>query len=449
MWGIIFQTIHKVKIKNPINAQNKGIGIVEVALNEMILIYMGGSRMKTIAIIGTFDTKPKEFLFLKDVIESHGLKTLMIDGGTFESKVDADITNTQVMSAAGENIDKISEKEDRGLATEILSRGMEKLLPRLYEEGRFDGVISLGGSGGTAIATAGMKALPIGVPKVMVSTLAGGSNVEAYVGTSDIMMFPSIVDVSGLNSISTKIFTNAANAVCGMVEYDADHHVEQKPLVAATMFGVTTPSVDFAREYLEERGYEVLVFHATGTGGRTMESLVEDGFFDGVLDMTTTELCDELFGGILAAGPDRLEAAGKAEVPQVVSLGALDMVNFGPRESVPKKYDGRNFNQHNPTITLMRTIEEENELLGKTIGEKLNRSKGPTTLMIPLKGLSAIDKESQPFYGPKEDEKLFVSLREAIDRDVVELVEMENNINDREFAEAAAQRLIDLMDGRK
>lgn len=401
--------------------------------------------MKTIAVVGTFDSKGKELSYVKDILEGLGLNTLTINCGTYEPTVETDISNEEVAKEVGKDIKEIASKRDRALATEVLSKGMEKLIPRLYEEGKFDGIISLGGTGGTSLATPGMRALPVGVPKVMVSTVASG-NTEQYVGTSDIIMYPSIVDVSGLNSISIKIFTNAALAIAGMVKFEHDEKVERKPLIAATMFGVTTPCVDTARAYLESLGYEVLVFHATGTGGKTMERLIEDGYFVGVLDITTTEWCDELVGGVLAAGPNRLEAAGRNKVPQVVSVGALDMVNFGPIDTVPEKFRGRKLYRHNPTVTLMRTTVEENRRLGEIIAEKLNMSQGLTTLMLPLKGVSMIDVEGQPFYGPEEDKMLFDTLRENIDRDKVELIEMDTDINDEEFALAAAKKLVELIE---
>ncbi|WP_061301848.1 Tm-1-like ATP-binding domain-containing protein, partial [Clostridium botulinum] len=285
--------------------------------------------MKTIAIAGTFDSKGVEYLYVKKLIKSIGLKTFTIHTGVFEPKFKPDVSNQEVARAVGEDIYEIAAKKDRALATEILSRGMEKLVPKLYEQGKFDGIISFGGTGGTSLITPAMRALPIGVPKVMVSTVASG-NTEQYVGSSDIVMVPSIVDVAGLNSISTKIFANAVFAIAGMVNFENKEIIEKKPLVAATMFGVTTPCVNYARKYLEERGYEVLVFHATGVGGKSMEHLIKGGFIKGVLDLTTTEWCDELVGGVLGAGKNRLEAAGKNNIPQVVSVGALDMVNFGP-----------------------------------------------------------------------------------------------------------------------
>ncbi|MFR2405851.1 MAG: Tm-1-like ATP-binding domain-containing protein, partial [Eubacterium callanderi] len=278
--------------------------------------------MKTIAIAGTFDSKGHEYAYVKDLIESLGLNTLTINTGVFEPVFEADVSNEEVAKAAGADIKEIAAKGDRAYATEILSKGMEILVPKLYQEGKFDGIISFGGSGGTSLVTPGMRKLPIGVPKVMVSTMASG-DVSNYVGTSDIVMMPSVVDVAGLNSISTKIFANAAFAIAGMVKFEDTHVIEKKPLVAATMFGVTTPCLTAAQEYLEARGYEVLIFHATGTGGQSMEALVEGGFIEGVLDITTTEWADELVGGILAAGPHRLEAAGKMGIPQVVSVGAV------------------------------------------------------------------------------------------------------------------------------
>ena len=401
--------------------------------------------MKTIAIAGTFDTKGKEYLYVKELIEILGLSTLTIHTGVFESAFEPDISNEEVAKAAGWNINDIVSKKDRALATEVLSKGMEKLVPKLYEQGKFDGIISFGGSGGTSLVTPAMRALPIGVPKLMVSTVASG-NTSQYVGTSDIVMMPSIVDVAGLNSISTKIFTNAVFAIVGMVKFENNKVLDKKPLVAATMFGVTTPCITAAKEYMEDKGYEVLVFHATGVGGRTMESLIEGGFIEGVLDLTTTEWADEIIGGVLNAGPNRLEAAAKHNIPQVVSVGALDMCNFGPYDTVPEKFLGRNLYKHNPTVTLMRTTVEENELIGKKIAEKLNMSKGQTILMLPLKGVSGIDAKDQPFYGEEEDKKLFDTLKELTNKDVVTIQEINCNINDIEFAQRAAQNLIDLIE---
>ncbi len=399
--------------------------------------------MKTIAIAGTFDTKGRELKFIKELIEEQGVKTLCIHTGVFEPLVTPDVTNADLASAVGADINAIIEKKDRATATDVLSRGMEALIPKLYAEGKFDGIISIGGSGGTSLATPAMRALPIGVPKVMVSTMASG-DVSPYVGTSDIMMIPSVVDVEGLNDISRKIFSNAVNALVGMVQNQKEIKGDGKPLLAATMFGVTTPCIKTAKEYLEEQGYDVLVFHATGTGGQCMESLIDGGFIKGVLDITTTEWCDEVVGGVLNAGPHRLEAAGKAGIPQVVSVGALDMVNFGPWDTVPAQFKERNLYKHNPTVTLMRTTGEELAEIGGVIAEKLNGAKGKTAMMLPLKGVSAIDVEGAPFYDAEADKVLFDTLREKLS-DNVELIEMDNAVNDDAFAIAAAKKLIELL----
>lgn len=406
--------------------------------------------MKTIAIAGTFDTKGKEYAYVKSLVEELGLGTYMIHTGVFEPAFPVDVTNEDVAKAAGYDIKKIVEKRDRALATEALSKGMEILIPKLYEEGKFDGIISFGGSGGTSMVTPAMRALPIGVPKVMVSTMASG-NVEQYVGTSDIIMMPSIVDVAGLNKISKTIFKNAVLAIAGMVKMTdqlKEEAEETKPLVAATMFGVTTPCIETAKTYLEEQGYEVLVFHATGTGGKTMEALIQAGFFKGVLDLTTTEWCDQIVGGVLAAGPDRCSAAVKNKIPQVVSVGAVDMVNFGPIDTLPEQFTNRNLYKHNPTVTLMRTTVEENVEIAENLAEKWNQAEQRMVLMLPLDGVSMIDAEGQPFYGVEEDQALFDTLKTKIHNENVEIVERNLHINDPEFALEAAKTLIQLMENK-
>jgi uncharacterized protein (UPF0261 family) len=314
---------------------------------------------------------------------------------------------------------------------------------RLFDEGRCDGILAAGGSGNTAIATTAMRALPVGVPKLMVSTMAAGDT-RTYIGASDIALMASVTDVAGINSISARILANAAAAMAGMVNAPAVELGKQRPLIAATMFGVTTPSVTAAREELERRGYEVLTFHATGTGGRAMEALVESGFVTGVLDITTTELADELVGGVLSAGPQRLEMAGRLGVPQVVSLGALDMVNFGARDTVPPQFETRNLYVHNPSVTLMRTTPEESAKLGRQIAKKLSAARGPVALFIPLRGVSAISSEGGPFYDPDADAALIGALRENIGKNV-EVREMDANINDPEFAVAMAAKLDEYM----
>jgi len=404
--------------------------------------------MKTVALVGTFDSKGVEYAYVKKILEDLGLKTFTIHMGVFPPMFTPDVSNEDVANAVGVDIKDVAAKKDRAWATEVLSKGMEKLIPQLYLQGKFDGILAFGGTGGTSIATPAMRALPIGVPKVMVSTVASG-NTSQYVGTSDIVMMPSVVDVSGLNSISTKIFSNAAFAIAGMVTFENKAVVEKKPLVAATMFGVTTPCINFAREYLEARGYEVLVFHATGTGGRSMEDLVKAGFIEGVLDITTTEWADEVVGGVLSAGPQRLAAAGNLGIPQVVSVGAVDMCNFGPVDTVPAKFYNRKIYKHNPTVTLMRTTVEENVEIANNIAEKLNGAKDYTVLMLPLLGVSMIDAVGQAFYGPEEDTALFDTLRNKIDRKVVRLEEYAMHVNDKEFAEKAAQNLIEMMDRKR
>ena len=407
--------------------------------------------MKTIAIAGTFDSKGTEFLYVKKLVEELGLQTYTIHTGVFEAIFEPDVSNKTVAEAAGYNIDEIVRKKDRALATAALSEGMKILIPKLYKEGKFDGILSFGGSGGTALVTPAMRELPIGVPKLMVSTMASG-DVERYVGTSDILMMPSIVDVAGINKISKIIFKNAALAIAGMVgnkENLEEEQGEEKPLIAASMFGVTTPCVEQAKAVLEKAGYEVLVFHATGTGGKTMESLIESGFFTGVLDLTTTEWCDEVVGGILAEGEDRCRAAVRKKIPQVVSVGACDMVNFGPIDEVPKQFANRNLYKHNPLVTLMRTSQEENKVIGEKLAERWNEAESKMALFLPEQGVSMIDAQGQPFDGPEERKILFDTLKKNISNDNVEIIEMNNNINDVAFATAAAQKLIDLIDAGK
>lgn len=400
--------------------------------------------MKTVALVGTFDSKGTEYQYIKELLEKLDLKVFTIHTGVFESSFVPDVDVAEIAAEADEDIASIRKRNDRAYATEVLSRGLKSLLPKLFAQGLFDGVLSFGGTGGTSLVAPGMRQLPIGIPKLIVSTVASG-NTSVYVGTSDIMMMPSIVDVSGLNKISKRIFGNAVSAMAGLLNYRFETEEDEHPLVAATMFGVTTPAVNFAREYLEKNGYEVLVFHATGIGGRTMESLVSDGYFTGVLDLTTTEWADELVGGILNAGEHRLEAASLAKIPQVVSLGAMDMVNFGPFDTVPDQFKNRNFYKHNPTVTLMRTTVEENEKLGKIIASKLNLAKSETILVIPNGGFSAIDVKDGPFHCPEADKALIDSIKKHLTNESVKLIEKEQAINDKAFAEFSAQQLINLM----
>jgi uncharacterized protein (UPF0261 family) len=402
-----------------------------------------------VVLIGTLDTKGAELQFVRDLLTRAGLDTLLIDAGVLKPPlVPADIPRDDLYAAAGTSLLAVQQAADRGKAIEAAAEGAARLVAELHGRGKVEGVLSLGGSAGTTIGTAAMRALPFGVPKVMVSTLASGQ-VRQYVGVRDIVMMHSVVDISGLNRISRTVLANAAGAMIGMVsgrksEVRGQKSEEEKSLITATMFGVTTPCVEVARGQLEFSGYEVLVFHATGIGGRTMESFIRDGLIRGVLDITTTELADELVGGELSAGPDRLTAAALRGVPQVISLGALDMVNFGPRPTVPEKFAGRRIYQHNPNITLMRTTPEENDRLGKEIAQKASAARGPTAVLVPLQGVSAIDRAGQPFWWPEADAALFQSLRDWMSPQV-RLIELDLHINDPTFAETAARTLLEMI----
>jgi uncharacterized protein (UPF0261 family) len=397
-----------------------------------------------VVIVGTLDTKGAEIGFARDVIEAQGVETHLVDVGVLDDpSTTPETPASEVARAGGTTLEELREKQDRGPAMEAMGEGARIVAERLHEEGELDGVLGLGGSGNTSIATTAMRALPVGVPKLMVSTMASGDT-EPYVGSRDIAMLYSVADIEGLNQLSRTVIANAALAMVGMVSNDPAVEVEEKPTVGITMFGVTTPCVKTARAYLEDRGYETIVFHATGTGGRAMEQLVREGIIDGVLDVTTTEWADELVGGVLNAGPERLDAAGEVGIPQVVSTGALDMVNFGPRDSVPEEFAGRQFHVHNPQVTLMRTTPEENAELGRILAEKLNAATGPTTLALPLGGVSMLDVEGEDFYDPEADAALFDALREHLD-DGVELLEFDHAINDDAFATAIAETLDEAM----
>ena len=401
--------------------------------------------MATVVLLGTLDTKGHEYAYLRDRLHEQRVDVLLVDAGVFEPQVDPDVSRQDVAAAAQADANALAAAGDRGAAVSAMAQGAAAVAKRLHEQGRLDGIASVGGSGNSSIAAAAMRALPVGVPKLIVSTVASGDT-RPYMGASDVTMTYSVVDISGINQISARILTNAAGAIAGMVKAQAPPVAEAKPLVTASMFGVTTPSVTRARERLEELGYEVLVFHQTGTGGESMEELMRAGFIAGSLDVTTTELADELVGGVLAAYPGRLEAAGELGLPQVVSLGALDMVNFGPRESVPERFEGRNLYVHNPTITLMRTTPDECRELGRRIGRKLSGAKGPTALFVPLKGVSMIATEGQPFHDPEADAALLEGLRETLG-DNVEIHELDLDVNDDAFALAMADRLHEMISG--
>ena len=395
---------------------------------------------KTVGIVGTLDTKGIEFQFIKERIEASGTSTCVVNTGSLgEPHFEPDVSADDVAAAGGTSLQALQDGGDRGVAVAAMAEGAAKIIAELQSDGKIDGVISLGGSAGTTIGTTAMRAVPVGVPKIMVSTLASGDT-SPYVDTKDISMMYSVVDIAGINSLSRQILANAAGAIVGMVNAEVPPS-EDKPLIGATMFGVTTACVTKARELLEEAGYEVLVFHATGAGGRAMEDLVKGGFIVGVLDATTTELADELVGGVLSAGPDRLEAAGDLGVPQVIAPGALDMVNFGPPDTVPEQFKDRTFYQHNPTVTLMRTTVAENAELGKIMGQKLSQAKGPTTVIIPKQGVSAIDQEGQPFYSAEAEAAWIENLKANLG-DNITLIEMDNHINDDAFATKLVETLL-------
>jgi uncharacterized protein (UPF0261 family) len=400
---------------------------------------------KTIAILGSLDTKGPDYQFIKDLIEDRGHKALVIDTSVIgEAAFKPDVDRAAVAEAGGGDITVLQGEQDRGKAMKVMSAGAAEIVRRLYAEGRFDGILSMAGSGGTSVATAAMRMLPVGVPKLMVSTVASG-DVGPYVGTRDITMMPSVVDVAGLNQISRLIYANAAGAICGMVETEPPR-AEEKPLIVASMFGNTTPAVNQAKATMEERGYEVLVFHSTGTGGRTMEGLVWDGYIDGVLDITTTEWADEVCGGVLSAGPTRLEAAANTGTPQVVVPGCIDMANFWARSTVPEKYQSRNLYEWNPNVTLLRTNVEENARMGRIFAEKLNAAQGPTAVFIPLKGVSMLDSEGEPFWDPEADRAFRDALQENL-RDDIPVYEMDYNINDEEFVDAVSGKLLEFLGG--
>ncbi|MBK1883416.1 Tm-1-like ATP-binding domain-containing protein [Luteolibacter pohnpeiensis] len=397
--------------------------------------------MATIAVIGTFDSKGEEHKFIAEKIRQRGQQTLLIDVGTgAPASIVPDITREQVAAAAGLDLAPLLARKDRGECVTAMGNAAAILLARLAAENAIQGVISLGGGGGTALATTAMRALPLGLPKLMVSALAAG-NTAAYLGTKDIVMMPSIADVAGLNRLSRTLFSQAAGAICGMVECEVNVG-ESRPLIVASMFGNTTACVTKAKEVLEQAGYEVLIFAATGAGGRIMESLIESGMVTAVLDLTTTELADEAVGGIMGAGPHRLEAAATANIPVVIAPGCIDMINFGEPDTIPHKFANRKFYRHNPQITLMRTSADECSKIGEIMAEKINLWTAPSALMFPRLGLSALGSPGQEFNDPIADDALFTALSSHV-KIPVQSYDLE--INDPQFAVACAEKLLELI----
>lgn len=396
--------------------------------------------MATIVVLGALDTKGEEVRFLTRQIEERGHTVRVVDTGVLgQPAFVPDVTRDEVATAGGASLPALVAEADRGRAVIAMSRGASAIVQRMHGRGELDAVIAMGGGAGTSVGTAAMRALPLGIPKVMVSTLASG-DVRGFVGVKDITMIPTIVDISGLNRISRNVFTRAAGAVCGMVESPVPPG-DDKPIIVASMFGNTTPCVEAARAIMENAGFEVLVFHATGSGGQTMESLIEARQVAGVLDVTTTEWADELVGGVMSAGPTRLEAAAKTATPAVIAPGCLDMVNFWAPETVPERLRDRRLYRHNEKQTLVRTTPEENTELGRIIAGKLNASTGPVEVYFPLRGISVISAAGKPYHWPEADAALLESLRKHLSKGIP-VHELDCHINDAPFAQAMAHGLL-------
>ncbi|WP_188195320.1 Tm-1-like ATP-binding domain-containing protein [Nonomuraea sp. SYSU D8015] len=408
--------------------------------------------MPSVVLIGTLDTKGEEYAWLRNRLVELGSDVIVVDAGVGPHDFLADVTGEQVAEAAGHDVRALRERGDRGAAVAAMGEGAAAVLAGLHADGRVDAVLALGGSGGSSIAARAVRDLPIGLPKLIVSTMAAG-DVSPYVGAKDVTLTYSVVDIAGINRVSRAILGNAAAAAAGMGQaYRLARAARtagepDRPMIGASMFGVTTPAVDAARERLAELGYEVLVFHATGSGGRALEGLAASGMLAGVLDLTTTELADDLVGGVLSAGSERLTAAGAHGVPQVVAPGALDMVNFGPRDTVPAAFADRLLYVHNPTVTLMRTTPDEMRELGRRVAAKLRAATGPTALFVPRQGVSALDAPGAAFADPKADAACFEAMQEGLRGSPVAVEELDLHINDPAFGRAMADRLHDMITG--
>lgn len=409
---------------------------------------MSDLQNPAVYVIATMDTKGNEAAFVASTLQAAGATPRMVDVGTLgPPQIMPDIPRESVLATGNLNLPP-GHSADRGEAIQVMANALREFLLNEHHAGRVQGVLGLGGSGGTSLITAAMRALPIGLPKLMVSTVASG-NVAPYVDCSDIMLMYSVVDIAGLNAVSSVVLGNAAHAIAGMVRHPPQGR-SARPALGMTMFGVTTPCVTAVRQQLEADGFDCLVFHATGSGGRAMEQLVASGLISGVLDITTTEVADEIVGGVFPAGPHRFEKLLQAEIPLVMSLGALDMVNFGARETVPEQFRQRKLHVHNAQVTLMRTSVEENLQIAGWIAGKLNRSTAPLTLLIPEGGISLIDVPGQPFHDPKADQALFNELERCLhvtaDR---RLVRLPFAINAPEFSAAVLQEFQQLIQRRE
>ncbi len=406
---------------------------------------MKGANSKSILIIATLDTKGDEVNYLKSLIEEGGHKTLVMDTGILKAPpFQHDITRVEVAQAAGIPIEEIIRSQDKGRAIQAMAEGSKKIAQQLYREGKIAGVIGLGGAQGTEIGTFAMRALPVGFPKLMVSTVASGhAQFGPYVGTKDLLMMHSVVDILGLNVFSRAIFSNAAGAMIGMVERGTKIEKPKQKQIGMTIYGTTTPGCMMARAYLEKKGFEVVAFHPNGTGGRAMEEMVEEGVLSGVLDMTTHELTDELVGGLHRAGSNRLEAAGRKGIPQVVVPGSIDFIVTGPISSLPSEYRNRKYIAHNPSISLVRASPDEMENVGKIMASKLNGAKGPTIVMIPLRGFSYPNRKGEALFDEAGNQVFIKTLKENLRG--IKVIEIDAHINDPEFAVAAAQTMESLL----
>lgn len=406
---------------------------------------------QTIVVLGSFDTKAREYAFLREAIVAQGGQVLAVNFGVLGTTdlFPVDVEADAVARAGGGDLATLRASGDRGAAMKVMAAGVAAVAKQLYDHGKLGGITGMGGSGGSSVITAAMRALPMGVPKVCVSTVAGG-DVSSYVGTKDIVLIPSVTDVAGVNRISRTIITRAAGAIVGMIRAVPPTNVADRPIIAASMFGNTTQCVDACRAQLDAAGYEVLVFHATGVGGRTMESLIDEGLVDACLDITTTEWADELCGGVFSAGPDRLAAAGRRGIPHLIVPGCIDMVNFGPLATVPQKYRdaGRLFYEWNPSVTLMRTNVDENRRLGEIFAEKANAAKGPTAFLIPLRGVSILDGDDQQFCDRAADQAMFDTLRQHLRQDIP-ITELDTNVNDPLFARKAVEMMLELIKSKQ
>ncbi len=399
---------------------------------------------KAVVLVGALDTKGEEFRFVRDLIRARDVETIVVDFGVLEEpSFQPDIGSDEVAHAGGSSIAELRASKDKARAMQVMANGLAAVVKRLLDDGRLGGILGMAGSGGTSIATTAMRELPVGVPKLMVSTVGGG-DVSAYVGPKDITMMPSVVDVAGINSISRRIYANAAGAISGMVSQAVPEAEGSKPLITASMFGNTTTCVNRARETLEKQGYEVLVFHATGTGGKTMESLIASGYITASLDITTTELADEVCGGVFSAGPQRMLAAAQAGIPTLLAPGCVDMCNFWGIDTVPEKYRDRNLYQWNPNVTLMRTNVAENQVMGRMIAQAANEARGPVTVLLPLKGVSMLDSPDNQYWDPQADAACFNTIKAEL-KPGIPVIEVDCNINDPQFADRAVELLLGMM----